>query len=277
MTHLCHTLEEASEKLNLTETVLVRLSQYFKVPRAAYEESGYLSFKGDLAFSEPDLDFFRQVKERLLMGEKLEEVKRRMREESPASTAKNQTQETRFENHLNPARTAAQSPEPIVAANSASESQLPETLPPMREIQDRQPYEKAAQQSFERYKSVHRTGLVRVFENMLKEVGSSKSKRKPESSPPLRPMRLPRGNAPEPGRTIEQIFPFQADSPEASQNNSAKHSAKNDILSAEPSWEQVIKQAVHQPRTMNSHLKGAAALLRERAMGAASRTQQPHR
>ena len=35
MTHLCYTLEEAAERLNLSETVLVRLSQYFKVPKAA--------------------------------------------------------------------------------------------------------------------------------------------------------------------------------------------------------------------------------------------------
>src|SRR4051794_19897343 len=81
MTHLCYTLEETADRLNLSETVLVRLSQYFKVPKSAYEDIGYLSFKGDLAFSDQDIAFFRQVKERLLAGENLEEVKGRMRTE----------------------------------------------------------------------------------------------------------------------------------------------------------------------------------------------------
>jgi hypothetical protein len=35
----------------------------------------------------------------------------------------------------------------------------------------------------------------------------------------------------------------------------------------EPSWEQVIHDAVNNPRTMNTHLKSAAALLREKTLG----------
>ncbi|MBY0403579.1 MAG: hypothetical protein K2X66_06740 [Cyanobacteria bacterium] len=75
MTELCYSLETAAEKLGVSETVLVRLSQYFKFPAHAYGDEGYLSFKGELTFSEQDLRFFRMVRERLLDGESLEEVK----------------------------------------------------------------------------------------------------------------------------------------------------------------------------------------------------------
>lgn len=83
MNHVvCHTLEEASQRLNLSETVLVRLSQYFKVPASAYDSVdglslGGLSFKDDPLFMETDLAFFRELKERLVSGETLESLKRR--------------------------------------------------------------------------------------------------------------------------------------------------------------------------------------------------------
>jgi hypothetical protein len=79
---VCHTLEEASQRLNLSETVLVRLSQYFKMPASAYDSVdghalGGLSFKDDPVFMETDLAFFRELKERLISGETLESLKRR--------------------------------------------------------------------------------------------------------------------------------------------------------------------------------------------------------
>lgn len=75
MTEICYSSDEAAEKLGVSETVLVRLSQYFKIPVDAYESEGFLSFKGDLSFSEQDIRFFRMVRERLLEGESLEDVK----------------------------------------------------------------------------------------------------------------------------------------------------------------------------------------------------------
>lgn len=75
MTEICYSSDEAAEKLGVSETVLVRLSQYFKIPVDAYESEGFLSFKGDLSISEQDIRFFRMVRERLLEGESLEDVK----------------------------------------------------------------------------------------------------------------------------------------------------------------------------------------------------------
>lgn len=266
MTHLCYTLEEAAEKLKLTETVLVRLSQYFKVPQFAYEESGYLSFKGDLAFTDADIAFFRQAKERLLLGESLDEVRNRIRQSEGSSEMKTpQPSEgggfsehvTQPVGHLAPETKA---PDRL----SASESAM---APPLKEIQDRQPYEKAAEQSFERYKSVHRTGLGRVFENMLKEVGATRSEKPPERPAEFRPMKgkKPTGT---PANSLERLLPFQKDNEAAFPvQETLKSSMKRASVKRDPSWEQLLKQAVDQPRSMNSRLKGAAALLRERAMG----------
>ncbi len=78
MTTLCYTLDEAARKLGWSETVLVRMSQYFKVPENAYEESGFLSFKGDIDFTDADIHFFNRVKEHLLAGDSLSNIKRRM-------------------------------------------------------------------------------------------------------------------------------------------------------------------------------------------------------
>lgn len=266
MTHLCYTLEEAAEKLKLTETVLVRLSQYFKVPQFAYEESGYLSFKGDLAFTDQDIAFFRQAKERLLLGESLDEVRNHIRQSmaSPDKKPTSQSEVTGFSEHLTQpveqGAAAAQAPERL----SGTESPIGQ---PLKEIQDRQPYEKAAEQSFERYKSVHRTGLGRVFENMLKEVGATRSEKPPERPSEFRPMK---GKKPTgmPANSLERLLPFQKDNEAALPVQEAlKSSMKRASVKRDPSWEQLLKQAVDQPRSMNSRLKGAAALLRERAMG----------
>lgn len=268
MTHLCYTLEEAADKLKLTETVLVRLSQYFKVPGAAYEESGYLSFKGDLAFTEQDIDFFRQTKERLLLGESLEEVKSRMREPlASAQKSPPSNEEPRFAAHLTQSGGGSQAHQ-AHAPSVTQPDALRSPAEPMREIQDRQPYEKAAEQSFERYKSVHRTGLGRVFENMLKEVGVTRNEQKTETSLNFRPMRTKKEQEAGGSSPLERLLPFQRGTEAVVQDSSSKKvTAKRTSAAADPTWEQLLKQAVHQPRSLNSHLKGAAALLRERAIG----------
>jgi hypothetical protein len=84
MTQVCYTIEQAAEKLGMSETVLVRLSQYFKIPVEAYEPEGFLSFKGELTFAETDLRFFRMVRERLLAGESLEDVRARLNDRPSA-------------------------------------------------------------------------------------------------------------------------------------------------------------------------------------------------
>ncbi len=287
MTHLCYTLEEAAEKLKLSETVLVRLSQYFKVPRAAYEDVGYLSFKGDLAFSEQDIAFFRQAKERLLSGNSLDEVKSRMRESAPGSPiaagaagAEPQSlyssQSPSWAQSLSQGQPSGPSPLNrgrgwVPRPEGFSESEKEAAA--IREIQDRKPYEKAAEQSFERYKSIHRTGLGKVFENMLKEVGSSGSRRRATpDTPGYKPMRNKAIEAPEqlaPKRQAQTtrkdaLLPFVRGLGGSKQ--SVGQSSKPQAA-GEPSWEQVIHDAVNNPRTMNTHLKGAAALLREKTLG----------
>ncbi|MBX2861391.1 MAG: hypothetical protein KTR14_09150, partial [Vampirovibrio sp.] len=75
MNSICYSLTEAAQRLEISETILVRLSQYFKVPEDGYDEEGYLSFKGDLLFMDDDLAFFRRVHEQLLAGKSLEAIK----------------------------------------------------------------------------------------------------------------------------------------------------------------------------------------------------------
>lgn len=260
MTHLCYTLEEAARKLKFSETVLVRLSQYFKVPRAAYEETGYLSFKGDLMFSDPDLAFFQQVKERLVAGQSLEEVKRRMRDEKSVLSA------------------------PMEAPASSGGA-------PMQEILDERPYQQAAQRDFERYKSTHRAsgGLSKVFESMLKEVGvtgeenappekqtksARKSRKGTDTVLPFRSLRQnvlshqPETDQPEP--IMEEASSNRPFKPVPTVQGSATRAIWNPVAAdahQEEAWERIIRQAASRPRALNNRLKNAALLLQQEATG----------
>lgn len=78
MTQLCYSIQEAANIIDMSEPVLVRLSQFFKVPENAYEDTGYLSFKGDLVFNDDDIHFFKQVKNRILQGETIETIRDRI-------------------------------------------------------------------------------------------------------------------------------------------------------------------------------------------------------
>lgn len=283
MTHVCYSLPEAADKLKLTETVLVRLSQYFKMPRVAYEESGYLSFKGDLVFTEPDLQFFNRVKERLLLGDTLEMVRRHLDSLSTLGE-----------------KVPGESQDVGTSVNRAvgAEALLP--VAPLREIQDRQPYEKAAEASFERYKSKHRPGLGRVFESLLKEVGGTTAS--PQAVGGLAsPAPLSGGQSPQAGlggeKAPQKKALFSTFLPPETMDRSGGATtmasvsrsltrqtpppADTFLLESPPgsgntldaTWEQLVKQAVQQPRVLNSHLKTAAALLRERSLGPASSHQ----
>lgn len=79
ITTLLYGLDQAAVRLGLSETVLVRLSQYFRTPQSAYEDVGSLSFKGELLFSDADLLFFSRVRDRIVMGDSLETIKSQVR------------------------------------------------------------------------------------------------------------------------------------------------------------------------------------------------------
>jgi hypothetical protein len=75
-THICYGLEEAAGQLQLSESILLRLSQFFRVPSDAYEDVGSMSFKADPVFYEAEMAFFLEVKKRLLAGETLQQLKK---------------------------------------------------------------------------------------------------------------------------------------------------------------------------------------------------------
>lgn len=254
MTQLCYTLDEAAQALGLSETILVRLSQYFKIPAAAYDNVGYLSFKGDLVFMDADLQFFRQVKERLVTGESLEEVKQRIQSQIPLNTA------------LNP--TPINGPQ-AVSGNPASSIEL-------NEIEDTTPYKKAAEQSFERYKHTHhRSGLSRVFENMMKEVGSGQKK---TATPQAKPMRnkIETSSASQPTQPKDRLLPFSRSKQSAAKaateqlsystpNRYATHptwaSSAQDL-----SWDRIVDDAKKRPRIWSQQLQSMALYLRQTAI-----------
>jgi hypothetical protein len=75
-THIAYSLEEAAEQLQLSESILLRLSQFFRIPHDAYEDEGSMSFKADPVFYDVDMTFFLEVKKRLLAGETLQQLKK---------------------------------------------------------------------------------------------------------------------------------------------------------------------------------------------------------
>ena len=290
MTVVFYNLEEAAEQLKLSETVLVRLSQYFKVPQLAYEQSGYLSFKGDLVFSAQDLAFFAQIKERLVLGESLDGIKDELSQYPHTQWVAVLTGKPDVDCVIpadGPATgtldvtTLGLEPEILGGVSQA----LPGELPPMREIQGRQPYEKAAAQSFERYKSMHRNSLGKVFENMLKEVGSPAGDIRPATAlpgfRPLRPKSVEGTSVPKTAKTPqrEALLPFQRVSQSSAfvrgglnaakltEQKSFSASTNTSSSSNDAVWEGMIQQATNTPRTLNIALKNAAQLLRARTLG----------
>jgi len=183
LTSLFYSLDEAARELNISETVLVRLSQTLRVPESAYEETGYLSFRGDLSFTDHDISFFRQVKQRLLAGETLEDVKRRINP-SPEALAHTINEPASF------AQTLAQTPEPPPTLQRPMAT-VPTHPLPLQEVVQSTPedVETLANKNFERYKHQARPGSFKVFQNMLAEVTKSRQKPaiEPVSAKPLKP------------------------------------------------------------------------------------------
>lgn len=258
MTHLCYTLEEAAVKLSLTEPVLVRLSQYFREPKAAYEETGYLSFKGDLTFEESDLAFFRWIRERLLAGRSLEAIRKELQEIGPSERmGKMKLRE-----------------KPSLTGGSS------DGKPGIQEITDERPYEKAVEKSFARYKSIHHPDGGKVFENLLRGIRPADSSEKGPAVHPLEEQTGLRGALRQylasdaEARTThesERITPPPQSAPQAAFETPPDDVAEatapepaEPIKLADTAWDTVIQQAVQNPRSLNTHLKNAALLLREK-------------
>ncbi len=139
MTTLIYSLEEAARNLGMSETVLVRLSQYFRIPQAAYEEGNYLSFRGDLGFTGHDIAFFAQVRDRILAGDSLEDIRQRVRYDNIA-------------------------PRPEAPAP-------PRTASAVAETGGGDPLKRMAEKSFRRYKEANQATPGGVFRKMMHRVG----------------------------------------------------------------------------------------------------------
>ena len=174
---VCHTLEEAAQKLNLSETVLVRLSQAFKMPVSAYDSVdgvslGGLSFKDDPLFMESDLAFFRELKERLVSGETLESLKRRP-PKSVSTTAPKRPLAIRPSISVDTPitinailRRNAEQIQLETSSPEASASDEPEKTM-MRQLDNPNLFSKMAERSFKHYKHQNGVGLGQVFKKIL--------------------------------------------------------------------------------------------------------------
>ncbi|MEB3287493.1 MAG: hypothetical protein VKJ04_08315 [Vampirovibrionales bacterium] len=157
MSYLCYTLDEAAQQLGMSETVLFRLSQFLKIPEQAYDDVGYIAFNGDLSFSQDDISFFLQVKERLLKGETLENIRQRLRSddhkppEYPKATLSSavQAQHQPIQHPIHPL------------------TPQPQTL---HTIESDAPLRQEAEKSFHHYKAKNRAGFNRVFENIADQI-----------------------------------------------------------------------------------------------------------
>lgn len=166
ITTLLYGLDQAAVRLGLSETVLVRLSQYFRTPQSAYEDVGSLSFKGELLFSDADLLFFSRVRDRIVMGDSLETIKSQVRR-APA--------DAHGLSEVSPAHAPSQvSPRPVfsgafpwAAAGEALEpAPAPLPAPPLREL---------GRQSFARYKQTRAQGGRAIFAAMANRLGGAAS------------------------------------------------------------------------------------------------------
>lgn len=173
---ICYSLEDAAEKLNLSETVLVRLSQYFKVPEVAYEETGFLSFKGDLSFTDRDLHFFREVRERLLAGYNLDQLRAFFSQQAAQQTPVPEELEEAepqqaFQTYIDPTAMKVRPAPP-------REDEL------LTEVDDAQPFQKMAEKTFAKYKNIHQPKeRTDVLKNLAKGFQTSAP-----SVPPLAPI-----------------------------------------------------------------------------------------
>jgi hypothetical protein len=277
MTQLCYTLDEAARKLDMSETVLVRLSQFFKVPEASYEESGYLSFKGDLAFTDEDMRFFSAVKERILAGESLDSIKARVKSDLVAVKQNktllpavdlpvNQPEETRsFNSSL-----TGSAPQSFSAAQSLAEMTVSTSIPTMPSPE---PMREAAERNFNRYKTENR-GPGKVFRNLMKKIDITQD----ASESPQGKITPPRVSRPDRTSLIglhamsknqEEPKPYYDDTETALNPTMASLRQPiqffDDVGENSP-WVSLVEEAERNRRAMDARLKTAALMLKERAL-----------
>lgn len=197
MTQLCYTLEEAAQRLNVSETVLFRLSQAFKVPESAYDPiGGGLSFKGDPVFTEPELAFFREIKERLLAGETLETLKRHppnlflssqasVRTERPIAVSALRRASLPPTPSLSPTSKSARAPDSPTDASNDEFPDIQSSSSTLREIENPRLLHRLAEQSLKRYKTQHGVGLGQVFKKILNGIILSSASKPAPGTPSL--------------------------------------------------------------------------------------------
>lgn len=269
MAYLCYSLTEAAQKLELSETVLIRLSQFLRVPATAYDTLGRsLTYKGDLLLTDADITFFQQVKERLLKGESLEDIKRRIVPEAidvlPASG---------LIPALLPSGERAQ-PSARGEGQEAVQLQAAMAPKPLKEIKSAHTLQNVADKTFERYRAEHRTPPQQVFKHLVQETTPGRKDRLQSSglsaSTEAMIARLAGGSA-------EAIMPKSNQNlikpPEMT--TSGKPQAFSGQLQAgklmrqagsEQPWQPLIDAAIRQPRQLNIQLKTAAQLLKQKAL-----------
>jgi hypothetical protein len=149
MTDNLYTLEEAADQLGLSKTILMRMSQYFKMPQSAYTGHAQATQPaGNPVFTRFDIRFFNRIKDRLSAGETLVEIKEQLQTGFPDTLSQSLNSEhLEIVNHLS----------------------TPSTL---TSIDNPGMYHSLVDKKFEHYKRQHHPGLSPVFKKLLKELGS---------------------------------------------------------------------------------------------------------
>jgi len=324
MAYLCYSLTEAAQKLDLSETVLIRLSQFLRVPATAYDNLGRpVTYKGDLLLTDVDIAFFKQVKDRLLKGESLEDIKRRIVPDAidvgsvpseaalsassgatpppsplpqgegeqiyasaPAYQAvlANHTPPDLPDSRLLPRGEGAQGLQTRGADEGAqvSGSRLrsyqagPDQLAqPLKNVESQQTLQTAADKSFQRYRAEHRTPPTQVFKNLVQETNPESTPQQSPKAPPPRPStadmvaRMASGSAeavrPRAQQTPQAQQPPPARRPQAFSGQLQSGKLAQNHYTDQP-WRPLIEAAVNQPRPLNTQLKTAAQLLKQKAL-----------
>lgn len=173
-------LDQAARKLGLSETVLVRLSQYFRVPQSAYEDVGSLSFTGELLFSDADLLFFGRVRDRIVMGDSLETIKsqvRRLPSGADTPTLPPDEDAAAIVGAMPPVYPPAALP--WVSTAPPQEAVTPASP---RHPQSAVPFRALAAQSFARYKQTRPPSVGSVFRSMAHRLAGSPSPSSPAAT-----------------------------------------------------------------------------------------------
>lgn len=248
MTTVSYSIDEAAKRLGMSETVLVRLSQFFKIPAETYED-GFLSFKEELFFSESDLHFLKEIRERVLAGENLEQVKNDMLQvkNSPPPHAPYAT--------------------PPSATSSAAYSTSTDEPLDVHMVEDPATYQQIAERSFKTYKQKNGIGITGIFKSLLKEVGhTSFSKPRFFKTHPqtkietVEKLPSPKTPRPEPAaQSQDTVFP----TPPSKRSERLPEPLRQINNIGNFNWRDFIANAGHLKLPTNNYLEHKAITLRE--------------